>query len=38
MFHASISKLKLSSSLIPEEPEFTLEQALDEDWLPWQPE
>ncbi len=24
--------------LIPEEPEFTLEQALDEDWLPWQPE
>lgn len=24
------------SSVIPQEPEFTLEQALDEDWLPWQ--
>ena len=24
----------LSGKLIPEEPEFTLEQALDEDWLP----
>lgn len=23
---------------IPEEPGFTLEQALDEDWLPWQPD
>jgi hypothetical protein len=30
--------MKTSSSLIPEEPEFTLEQALDEDWLPWRPE
>ncbi len=29
---------KLNASLIPEEPDFTLEQALDEDWLPWQPE
>jgi hypothetical protein len=25
-------------NLIPVEPSFTLEQALDEDWLPWQPE
>jgi len=24
--------------LIPLNPEFTLEQALDEDWLPWKPE
>lgn len=29
---------KLNASLIPEAPEFTLEQVLDEDWLPWQPE
>jgi len=29
---------KLNTSLTPEEPDFTLEQALDEDWLPWQPE
>ncbi|MEN9216687.1 MAG: DUF29 family protein, partial [Gloeomargarita sp. HHBFW_bins_162] len=29
---------KLNPNLIPLEPEFTLEQALDEDWLPWQPE
>ncbi|OUC12980.1 MAG: hypothetical protein B0A82_19750 [Alkalinema sp. CACIAM 70d] len=28
---------ELESRLIPEEPEFTLEQVLDEDWLPWQP-
>jgi len=28
----------LSETLIPEEPEFSLEQALDEDWFPWQPE
>ncbi|MEB3174016.1 MAG: DUF29 domain-containing protein [Cyanobacteriota bacterium] len=28
----------LSAGLIPEAPEFTLEQALDEDWLPWRPE
>lgn len=29
---------ELDARLIPEEPEFSLEQALDEDWLPWQPE
>jgi hypothetical protein len=29
---------ELNAALIPQEPEFTLEQALDEDWLPWQPE
>ncbi len=28
----------LPADLIPEEPEFTLEQALNEDWLPWKPE
>jgi hypothetical protein len=28
----------LSGKLIPEEPKFSLEQVLDEDWLPWQPE
>ncbi len=28
----------LEPSGISEEPDFTLEQALDEDWLPWQPE
>ena len=28
----------LNEKLIPEEPDFTLEQALDEDWLPWKPE
>ncbi|MBW4618733.1 MAG: DUF29 domain-containing protein [Cyanosarcina radialis HA8281-LM2] len=28
----------LKPDLIPEEPDFTLEQALDEDWLPWEPE
>ncbi|MBD2325702.1 DUF29 domain-containing protein [Alkalinema sp. FACHB-956] len=28
---------ELEARLIPEEPEFTLEQVLDEDWLPWQP-
>ena len=27
----------LNADLIPEEPEFTLGQALDEDWFPWQP-
>jgi hypothetical protein len=27
----------LEPLLIPEEPTFKLEQALDEDWLPWQP-
>jgi Domain of unknown function DUF29 len=29
---------ELDAKLIPETPDFTLEQALDEDWLPWQPE
>ena len=29
---------ELDGTLIPEEPSFTIEQALDEDWLPWQPE
>ncbi|MCH9056267.1 DUF29 domain-containing protein [Parathermosynechococcus lividus] len=29
---------ELNANMIPQEPEFTLEQALDEDWLPWQPE
>ncbi|MGP1385423.1 MAG: DUF29 domain-containing protein [Thainema sp.] len=29
---------ELNANLIPEEPDFTLEQALDEDWLPWQPQ
>jgi len=28
----------LDSSLIPDQHYFTLEQALDEDWLPWNPE
>ncbi len=27
----------LTSALIPEQPCFSLEQALDEDWLPWRP-
>jgi hypothetical protein len=27
-----------SEDQIPQDPDFTLEQALDEDWLPWQPE
>ena len=29
---------ELDGTLIPEQPSFTVEQALDEDWLPWQPE
>lgn len=29
---------QLKADLIPETPDFTLEQALNEDWLPWQPE
>jgi hypothetical protein len=29
---------ELDARLIPLNPEFTLEQALDEDWLPWKPE
>lgn len=28
----------LSAQFVPEVPDFTLEQALDENWLPWQPE
>jgi hypothetical protein len=28
----------LDSQTVPEKPDFTLEQALDENWLPWQPE
>ncbi|MGB8703076.1 MAG: DUF29 domain-containing protein [Thermosynechococcaceae cyanobacterium] len=28
----------LNTMLVPQQPEFTLDQALDEDWLPWQPE
>jgi len=30
--------LQSLTEVIPQEPEFTLEQALNEDWLPWQPE
>ena len=29
---------KLNSNLVPEIPDFSLDQALNEDWLPWQPE
>ncbi len=29
---------ELNADLIPEMPEFTLEQTLDEDWLPWHPQ
>ena len=29
---------ELAAVLVPEEPAFTLEQALDESWLPWKPE
>ncbi len=28
----------ISPTLVPETPEFTLEEILDEDWFPWQPE
>lgn len=28
---------ELNDALVPEQPDFTLEQALDENWLPWQP-
>lgn len=28
----------LENAIVPDQPHFTLEQALDEDWLPWQPE
>lgn len=30
--------LDLPANVIPQVPDFTLEQALDEDWLPWQPD
>lgn len=30
--------IDISADFIPQEPDFTLEQALDEDWFPWQPE
>jgi hypothetical protein len=33
-----IKAAPLTTDLVPEEPCFTLEQALDQDWLPWQPE
>lgn len=33
-----VKAIALPSDAISQEPEFTLEQALDEDWLPWQPE
>ncbi|WP_017303469.1 DUF29 domain-containing protein [Spirulina subsalsa] len=33
-----IKASQLHANLIPQEPEFTLEQALDEDWLPWRPQ
>lgn len=33
-----LSASELNANLIPQEPDFTLEQALDEDWLPWQRE
>jgi Domain of unknown function DUF29 len=29
---------ELNAKFVSEAPDFTLEQALDEDWLPWQPE
>lgn len=32
-----LSASDLRSDRVPLEPEFSLEQALDEDWLPWQP-
>jgi hypothetical protein len=33
-----LKAIELPFGLIPQEPEFTLEQALDEDWLSWQPD
>lgn len=32
-----VKAIALPPNSIPQEPDFTLEQALDEDWLPWQP-
>lgn len=29
---------EMDVTLVPEQPVFTLEQALEEDWLPWQPQ
>lgn len=34
----NLLKVLPASVLIPGEPEFSVEQAMDEDWLPWQPE
>lgn len=33
-----LDSTELDVTLIPKEPEFTLKQVLDENWLPWQPE
>ena len=33
-----LTAIALPVDLIPQDPEFTVEQALDENWLPWQPE
>lgn len=33
-----LSNSELNASCVPEDPAFTLEQALNEDWLPWKPE
>ncbi len=35
---AFLKASSLKPDLIPKEPDFTLEQVLDEDWLPWQPD
>lgn len=28
---------ELDKAIVPQEPEFTLDEALDKDWLPWRP-
>jgi hypothetical protein len=33
-----LKESRLDATTVPEKPDFTLEQVLDEDWLPWQPE
>lgn len=33
-----LKESRLDANLIPEAPSFTIEQVLDEDWLPWRPE
>jgi len=33
-----LKAIELPADFISQAPNFTLEQALDEDWLPWQPE